>query len=57
VPDLSYWKSSEITVETSTETAKLTVAKSVFQSDVGKVAKVLLLIAELVSTVRFFSKI
>jgi hypothetical protein len=49
VPELSNWKSSDIIIEPSTTTAKLIIPRSIFKSDVGKVHKILLLVAEVVS--------
>lgn len=49
VPDLTNWSSIEIKTETSTKIAKLTIPNEIFRSDVGRVTKILLLIAELVS--------
>lgn len=49
VPDLTHWSSIEIKNEPSTKTAKLTIPNEIFHSDVGRVTKVLLLVAELVS--------
>lgn len=53
VPDLSSWKSTEIKSDPSTKIAKLTIPTSIFESKVGEVVKVLLLIAELVSFLTF----
>lgn len=50
VPDLTHWSSIEIKTEPSTKIAKLTIPNEIFHSDVGRVTKILLLVAELVSS-------
>lgn len=48
VPELSYWNASKIVVEPSTTIAKLIIPHSIFQSDVGSITHVWILLAELV---------
>lgn len=48
MPNFSHTNMSQVSNEPSTKNVKLTVPKSIFDSDVGKVIKVLLLVAELV---------
>lgn len=55
MPDLSDWD-EDVLAEPSTTMAKLTIPPSIFESDVGKITKVLLLLAELVSCLRDFFK-
>lgn len=52
VPNLTKMKTSEITIEASAKTARLTIPNSVFKSDVGKIKFILLLIEEIVSDFR-----
>jgi hypothetical protein len=51
VPEISGWETSRVKVEPSTKTAKVNIPKSIFNSEVGGIKKVLLLIEELVSHV------
>lgn len=49
VPDLSNVNTAEIYIEPSTKLAKLTIPNSIFDSDVGKIRRILLLLEEIVS--------
>ena len=50
VPVITINFSVDASIESSTKTAKLTIPKSIFQSDVGKIIKIFVLIAEMVSS-------
>lgn len=48
VPDLSDWEANKILIESSTKMAKLTIPVSILASEVGRVERVHVLLAELV---------
>lgn len=47
VPDVSNWNATKIICNPSTKVAKLHFPSTIFESDVGKITKILLLLAEL----------
>lgn len=49
VPDLTNLDTAQIYIEPSTKLAKLTIPNSIFDSEVGKIRRILLLLEELVS--------
>lgn len=48
VPELIHWESAPLHVDILTKSAKILFSKSIFNSNVGKITKIIVLLAELV---------